>query len=79
MVEILSLVLHHDEGAVLTAVEMALETGAASKQHILNLLGRLIELPPPAPIDAPQALRLVTEPLANIGRYDQLRESRNAA
>lgn len=79
MVEILSLVLHHDEGAVLTAVEMALETGAASKQHILNLLGRLIELPPPAPIDAPQALRLVTEPLANIGRYDQLREARNAA
>ena len=41
MVEILSLVLHHDEHAVLTAVEMALDAGVASKQHVLNLLGRL--------------------------------------
>ena len=29
MVEILALVLHHDEQAVLTAVELALESGAA--------------------------------------------------
>ncbi len=79
MVEILALVLHHDEDAVLTAVEMALEAGAPSKQHVMNLLGRLVELPTPAPVDAPQALRLAIEPVANIVRYDSLREVRNAA
>jgi len=41
MVEILSLVLHHDEQAVLCAVELALEAGAVSKEHVLNLLRRL--------------------------------------
>lgn len=79
MVEILALVLHHDEQAVLTAVEMALECGMPSKQHVLNLLGRLVELPPPAPVDAPQALSLKIEPVANVIRYDSLREVRNAA
>ena len=79
MVEILALVLHHDEQAVLTAVEMALDAGVASKQHVLNLLGRLVELPPPAPIDAPQALVLRIEPQANVTRYDSLREVRDAA
>ncbi len=42
MVEILALLLHHDEQVVPTGVEMALESGAPSKQHILNLLGRLV-------------------------------------
>jgi transposase len=79
MVEILALVLHHDEQAVLTAVELALESGAPSKQHVLNLLGRLIETAPPAPIDAPQALSLDLEPQANVARYDQLRGARHAA
>ncbi len=79
MVEILALVLHHDEQAVLTAVEMALDAGVPSKQHVLNLLGRLVELPPPAPIDAPQALVLKVEPQANVTRYDSLREVRHVA
>lgn len=74
MVEILSLVLHHDEQAVLTAVELTLESGAPSKTHILNLLGRLLETAPPSPIDAPQALALTVEPQANVDRYDQLRK-----
>jgi hypothetical protein len=43
MVEVLALVLHHNEQAVLTAVELALESGAPSKQHVLNLLSRLVE------------------------------------
>jgi hypothetical protein len=34
MVERLALVLHHDEQAVLTAAELALESGAPSKQHV---------------------------------------------
>ena len=42
MVEILALVLQHDEQAVLVAVELALEAGAPTKTHILNLLHRLV-------------------------------------
>jgi transposase len=79
MVEILALVLHHDEQAVLSAVELALESGIPTKLHVLNLLGRLIELPPPAPIATPQDLVLNTEPMANVIRYDSLREKRHAA
>ena len=81
MVEILSLVLHHDERAVLSAVELALEAGVATKTHVLNVLHRLIDgkAPPAAPIDAPQALRLTQEPEANVVRYDRLREIRHAS
>ncbi len=81
MVEILSLVLHHDEQAVLCAVELALEDGVPTKTHVLNVLHRLIDgkAPPVAPIDAPQALRLGTEPKADVGRYDTLREMRHAS
>jgi hypothetical protein len=76
MAEILALVLQHDEQAVLCAVELALDVGVATKTHVLNILHRLIDgkAPPVAPIDAPQALRLAQEPLANVGRYDALRE-----
>jgi transposase len=73
MVEILALVLLHDEQAVLTAVELALEAGAPSKQTILNILSRLLEGEPVAPITSPQALALHVEPQANVGRYDRLR------
>jgi transposase len=79
MVEILALVLQHDEAAVLTAVELALESGVPSKQHVLNLLTRLIEPAPPAPVDTPAHLTLVVEPQSNVSRYDQLREVRHAA
>ena len=78
MVEILALVLHHDEQAVLTAVEMALDTGVPTKTHILNLLHRLLDgkttvVPV---VDAPQALTLTSEPQANVERYDVLRRAR---
>lgn len=79
MVEILALVLHHDEQAVLAAVELALESGAPSKQHVLNVLSRLVETAPPAPVTAPQALVLAVEPEANVSRYDGLREVSRAA
>jgi len=74
MVEILALVLHHDEQAVLTAVELALNAGAPSKPHILNLLGRLLDPAKPAPIEPPTALALQVEPQANVDRYDALRK-----
>jgi hypothetical protein len=73
MVEILSLVLHHDEQAVLCAVELALEAGAVSKEHVLNLLRRLTEAEAPPPIDTPARLTLLEEPVANVTRYDHLR------
>jgi hypothetical protein len=38
MVEILALVLQHDEQAVLCAVELALEAAVATKTHVINVL-----------------------------------------
>jgi hypothetical protein len=76
MVEILSLVLHHDEQAVLCAVELALDANVPTKTHILNILHRLIDGKDATPprIDAPQALILLREPKANVARYDTLRD-----
>ena len=76
MVEILALVLQHDEQAVLCAVELALEAGVATKTHVINVLHRLTDgkVPPAPPLDAPQALRLTREPVANVERYDDLRD-----
>ena len=73
MVEILALVLHHDEQAVLRAAEIALATGAASKPHVLNSQSRLLEASPPRPIDIPDALTLLNEPKAEVHPYDRLR------
>lgn len=76
MVDILALVLQHDEQAVLLAVEIALEAGVPTKTHVLNLLHRLVDgksLTPPT-ISAPQALTLTNEPKANVERYDALRK-----
>jgi hypothetical protein len=76
MVGILALVLQHDEQAVLRAVELALEAGVATKTHIINVLHRVTDgkAPPTSPIDAPQALRLARERVANVERYDTLRD-----
>jgi hypothetical protein len=77
MVEVLALVLQHDENAVLCAVEMALTAGVPTKTHVLNLLHRLVDgkaITPPT-IDAPQALMLTNEPKANVERYDALRKA----
>jgi len=77
MVDILALVLQHDEQAVLCAVAMALKSGVPTKTHVLNLLHRLVDgksFTPPS-IDAPQALALANEPKANVERYDTLRKA----
>jgi hypothetical protein len=80
MVDILALVLHHDEQAVLVAVEMALAEGVVTKTHVLNLLHRLVDGKTVGgktvggpPLDTPQALVLRREPKANVERYDGLR------
>ncbi len=82
MVDILALVLQHDEQAVLCAVELALEAGVATKTHILNILHRLVDgkTASVTPIDASQALVLRREPQADVGRYDTLmKEVRHAS
>ena len=43
MVDVLSLILQHNEEDVLCAVELALEAGVPTKTHILNPLHRLID------------------------------------
>ncbi len=75
MVDILALVLQHDEQAVLAAVELALEDGVPAKTHILNVLHRLIDGKPAStpPVATPQALALSREPRADVERYDALR------
>jgi transposase len=58
---ILRAYLQHDEQAVLAAVELALEAGAPTKTHILNVLHRLVDgkpIDPPA-VKPPNALTLI--------------------
>jgi transposase len=76
MVDILSLVLQHDEEAVLCAVELALEAGVPTKTHILNLLHRLLDpkRPDQPEINTPDALALEKAPKADVDRYDGLRQ-----
>lgn len=76
MVDILALVLLHDEALVEQAVTESLRAGQASKQHVLNCLSRLGEPPKPRPSTTPPALKLVTEPIANTNRYDRLRRTK---
>ena len=80
MVDILALVLQHDEQAVLAAVELALEDGAPAKTHILNVLHRLIDGKPAStpPVATPQGLALSQEPRADVDRYDTLRRAQGA-
>jgi hypothetical protein len=77
MVDILALVLHHNEQAVLMAVERALAAGVPTKTHILNLLHRLVDLKPVTgpQINTPKPLMLQREPRADVERYDDLRAS----
>ena len=79
MVQVLALVLQHDEMAVLAAVELALESGAPTKQHVLNILTRLLDPAPLTPTINPSPLQLTIEPQSNMDRYDRLREVRHAA
>jgi len=78
MVEVLSLVLHHDENLVEQAVSEAIRCEHPSKQHVVNCLSRLIGHIQPAPPSTPSALALKEEPIANTGRYDKLRRTIHA-
>lgn len=57
--------------AVLVAVELVIETGALSAEHILNVIARLTASPVPASVET--SLQLSEAPIANTSRYDGLR------
>ena len=72
MAQVLAAVPVHGLEAVLVAVDLVLDTGRPSAEHVLNVLARLREGPPPQPIDT--ALTVTIAPLAAPDRYDALRE-----
>ena len=71
MAQVLAAVPRFGLEAVLVAVELALESGRPSAEHVLNLLARLHEGPPPDRVET--ALTVATAPLADTARYDHLR------
>uniref|UniRef100_UPI00406CBEFC IS21 family transposase n=1 Tax=Rhodoferax sp. GW822-FHT02A01 TaxID=3141537 RepID=UPI00406CBEFC len=74
MAQVLSAIPLHGLDTVLMAVEIALEGGRVSAQHVLNTLSRLKDGSRPLTemqVDTP--LTLQTPPLANVMRYDSLR------
>lgn len=74
MAQVLSAVPLHGVESVVVAVELALQTGRVSGEHVLNTLSRLKEPSTTvAAVDTP--LTLQTPPQANTSRYDGLRSS----
>ena len=57
--------------AVLVAVELVIESGVLSAEHVENVLARLNATPPPASVET--SLQLKEAPVANTSRYDSLR------
>lgn len=76
MAQVLSAIPLHGLDAVLVAVELALESGRPSGEHVLNVLGRL-KGPAPQETETVLSIPLVLreEPMANVSRYEQLRRN----
>jgi transposase len=70
MAQVLSAVPRYGLEAVLVAVELVLESGATSAEHVLNVLARLTQGSMPEPIET--ALQLQEVPTTDTGRYDHL-------
>jgi len=71
MASVLAAVPRHGLEAVLVAVELVLESGNPSAEHIENVLNRLQATPPPPTVES--ALPIAELPVADTGRYDRLR------
>ena len=71
MAQVLNCVPIHGLEAVLVAVDLVIESGALSTEHVLNVLARLNA--PETPPNVESALQLKEAPIANTGRYDSLR------
>lgn len=78
MAQVLSAVTLHGLEAVQVAVELALQAGRVSAEHVLNVLLRLKEQRPGIE-SAHTALTLTEPPQANVQRYDWLRASQEAS
>ena len=72
MAQVLSVVPSHGLDAVLVAVELVLESGTPSSEHIENVLHRLNAAPPPPQVES--ALTVEEAPVADTHRYDRLRQ-----
>ena len=71
MAQVLSAIATAGLDSVLVAVELVLESGVISAEHVLNVLARLNASPRPPCVET--TLHLKEAPLANTGRYDSLR------
>ena len=71
MAQVLAAVPRAGLEAVLVAVELVIESGVLSVEHVLNVLGRLNA--PPVPPNVETSLQLEKAPQANTSRYDDLR------
>ena len=72
MARVLAAVPKHGLEAVLVAVELVLDSGNASAEHIENVLHRLQSVPPPPQVET--ALTISETPVADTQRYDRLRK-----
>lgn len=70
MAKVLSLVPSYGLEAVLVAVELVLESGVPSAEHVTNVLTRLKQTKEPKQVETD--LKLNDEPQANTERYDYL-------
>ena len=71
MATVLAAVPGHGLEAVLVAVDLVLESGNLSAEHVENVLSRL--KPSQAPERVETTLRVGEEPVADVQRYDRLR------
>ena len=76
MAQVLAAVPTAGLDAVLVAVELVVESGVLSVEHVENVLARLNAGPVPASVET--NLQLNEAPKANTGRYDRLRDETNA-
>jgi hypothetical protein len=71
MAQVLATVSTAGLEAVLVAVELVIESGVLSAEHVENVLARLHAVPLPASVET--SLQLTEAPIANTDRYDSLR------
>ncbi len=72
MAQVLSAIPKYGLDEVLIAVDLVLESGVASAEHITNVLSRLRPNDQPAPVQT--HLQVQEAPVADTGRYDQLHQ-----
>jgi transposase len=77
MAKVLAAVPKFGLEAVLVSVELVLESGNPSAEHIENVLNRLKAADLPAQVET--SLQVVDPPIANTERYDSLRKEVNHA